>query len=260
MRSILFLLLVVGLPIFEATAEENVLAQPRMHSEVSTQHTPQLCTGELPYADEVKYGMIFAKPPDTTAAHCPPDYAIYATLLHGRPITENPASVAIRGICCPLPAKDILIDEFTEVVDSCPKDYVAVGTTFECESCVPRLRCQKINSSRYYLSEVSSGEHWGATSTPWKYRTNLLKSDIPRGIRAGVSRAARYDYYSSGCVGYPFGSLLVAKTGKRCPAFKYRRLLFRGLSGDPVAGTPVAMYRNCQNLSESPEGELRCND
>lgn len=225
-----------------------------------SKHHPQPCTGILPYADETKYGFIYTYPPEISTAVCPPQYGIYGNLLMGRRITNHPASVGLRASCCPLPATDILREEIQEVIDQCPENFVAVGSTQECKDCPPLLRCQSINTDRYMLGQPRPGLLWGMTSSPWKNANNAMKSDIPRAIRFGVSRAGRFDEHSTGCVGYPFGSLLTAKTGKHCNSFLFRELLFRGLAGDPPAGTPVTMYPECRNLSQNVEGDISCNE
>ena len=47
---------------------------------------------------------------------------------------------------------------------------------------------------------------------------------------------------SDGCSGYPYGSLLVKKLGKKCKDMAARQLGFTGkVAGDP-AGAPVEVF------------------
>ena len=228
-RTLAFCLISLVVLPWAATAEDASLSR----------HEPKLCTGELHYPDRVSYG--YQRDPQ----RCPKNHVLLANHTAGRPKRGKPGSVLVFGYCCPLPADDILTDEIVEEISKCPKDFVAIGARQDCKECSSYLVCAKINQTRYRLSDATSGISWGFSSSPYRQLKSILKSDIPAGIRQGVSRHSQFEVHWNGCVGYPFGSILTEKTWKYCHQFFYRQLLYRGLGGDPPDGTAVKMFPDC---------------
>lgn len=222
---------------------------------------PKVCTGYLPNVQRWGNRVL------NDQLLCPAHYAFFGT---AKPVGEDGAATAlVSGVCCPLPAEDILTNEESFQLASCPIDSVATGVRQqESEDSLSNdsarrfeLRCTKINTDRYQLSAPKMGALWGfdLSSGPyfWKEDITLKASDLPPAIRTGLERHDYQEFSQNGCVGMPFGSLLVAKTGKRCKNFLYRQLQFKGELGDPPSGTPVPMFPTCRYISDpfSPTAE-----
>lgn len=176
--------------------------------------------------------------------------------------------VVLRATCCPLPASDILTNEHIVAEQSCPENFVATGAMRECpenvafedesSTCSYPLRCTKLNMTRYQLGRREPGVFWGTGATFWKESKTILKSDIPLAIRLAMGRINKFSWVQSGCLGSPSGSLFVEKQSKRCHGMIYQQLLFRGLPGDPAAGTPVPMYPQCDTLNHKYSSQPEC--
>ena len=240
----IFILLVISLLLLPGSGlAENVPL---------SQHEPKLCTGELRYPDRVFYGYQL-KP-----KRCPENHVLLGNHSAGRPKRGKPGTIQVFGYCCPLPADDILTNEVVEAISECPQDFVAIGARQDCKECSSYLICSKINQNRYRLSNTTAGLSWGFSSAPFRQAKSILKNEIPAGLRQGVTRDSQFDVHSSGCVGYPFGSILTKKSGKYCHQFFYRQLLFRGLKGDPRDGTAVKMFPDCVAVAKPFSGEEIC--
>lgn len=228
-----------------------------------SQAEPKVCTGFLPdtkrWGNQLQHDKLF----------CPPHFAFFGT---AKPVGENGEATAIvAGTCCPLPETDILVDSHSFASGHCPEDTVATGIRVNEGSTVTadttpqnrrfELRCTKINTDRYQLGQSLPGALWGfdLASGPyfWKEDFTLKTADLPPAIRAGLERHDYQEFSRNGCVGMPFGSLLVAKTGKRCKSLFFRQLQYRGIAADPAQATPVAMYPDCRYISDpfSPDPE-----
>lgn len=180
---------------------------------------------------------------------CPTGYAYMTADDPGGPV--GPARVVgVHGSCCPLPADDVLTEQHVFTEDSCPEDHVATGTKGleKGRDAAKYLRCTKINTARYQLGEMTPGLYWGNGFAGWQGSRRIEWEDIPAGLRyaAGRQNAERWDI--DGCVGYPWGSLLSKKETKHCGGIYFRQLQFNGAQGDPVAGTPVKMFADCDEV------------
>lgn len=189
------------------------------------------------------------------SAHlCPKHYAFFGAAKPQGP--DSGRTAAALGHCCPLPAEDVLTERELFVAAECPDQTVATGVHLRSLPDGERaeLRCTAINTARYQLGAASPGALWGfdLASAPyfWKEETVLKAADIPPALRSGVSRHDFREFNLNGCIGVPFGSLLVAKHGKRCKHFSFRELQFRGAQGDPPAGTPVTMFPQCRYVAD----------
>ena len=189
---------------------------------------------------------------------CMPHTAAYGSRVPALPGNRALQRSPVLPECCPLPSRDILTAETIEASEVCPRHYVLVSGGQPCgkkinsvesrEICSGWITCRKINTKRYQLGKQTEGVYWGYGSSYWKNSRRIMKSDIPSAIRDGLGRVGKFHWKSQGCVGFPFGSLLVGKRSKRCDGQLYRRLEYKGAAGDPPSGTPVIMFPSCKNL------------
>lgn len=222
--------------------------------------TPKVCTG-LPIEDSPALAGKYLP--------CPPNHAIYGSDDAGGEHKSGPGRhVPIVAACCPLPSDDILTPEHLYgVMESCPEGYIVTGATLPQCTDLCEMRCTRINSARYRLGEEQSGAHWstigGLVSGGFGGARRLLLSDVPPEIRRGLQRRSARMFDPSdtdtdrrradedGCVGVPFGSVLVAKTGKNCDMLRFRQLQM-------LDGTPVRMFPNCEATQIAPGEAAEC--
>lgn len=224
-------------------------------------HRPKACSGAVMQNNELSW---VAK----SGTSCPKDHALFAAGVVGIQASFYPAAaIALVPVCCPLPASDILVGEVFTSDSSCPPNSVAVGTFYpESRRAVRRrderypLVCQSINTTRYRLGEPNPGLFWGWSGSMWRESERIMRSQVALGLRMALARSGKFTWGHRGCVGDPEGSLLVAKTSKRCNGIKYRKLLFRGNPGDPPDGTAVKMLPECKQLEDRFAVHLRCRD
>jgi hypothetical protein len=191
---------------------------------------------------------------------CPSGYAAYGVADAGgkeRPGEKIPAV----QVCCPLPSPDILQKEEVYVRESCPEDHVATGSRldfFRGDDGVQLMRCTKINTGRYQLGAPRPALYWGNGFAGWQGSERIEREEIPPAIRPAMGRQGRERWNREGCVGYPWGSMLTRKTAKYCGGFFFRELQFRGVPGDPPAGTPVMMFPECRDVAgiDDPAGGI----
>ena len=136
-------------------------------------------------------------------------------------------------ICCPLPATDILTGPITNRPSQCAANEVIVGAVAQ-----NHFKCQGINTKRYYLAPAAKPCYFGSGFSGGQ----------------GVSKCGSHPHSfsvlqqnlfgSDGCSGYPYGSLFIRQTGKKCKDMLARQLRFTGqYKGDPAAGTVVKMFQ-----------------
>jgi hypothetical protein len=154
-----------------------------------------------------------------------------------------------------MPHADILTDEHVYVESHCPTSFVATGVQLTsslehppCPSCRTHLRCTKINTSRYQLSEPAAGRYWGTGVSSDSQRVWSTRSELPLSVRYGIGRRTYRNWDVDGCIGKPIGSLLVEYGFTRCERFRFSELRYTGLPGDPAAGAPVTMFPSCSKL------------
>ena len=212
---------------------------------------------------------------------CAPNHAFYALDRGARGSSElfprSAAQVGVTGACCRLPADDILDpNEYRYELIRCPAGYVATGgrssvnldrcdnpTDWNCAASQRLanafIRCTKINEQRYQLARSRSGRLWiEKPNSAREHLPPLLHSDLPAGVRSAVGWRQPLDRMPNGCIGWPIGSLFVEKQGPYCEQHYFRELQYRGLPGDPVAGTPVQMFANCDDVDLSDPNQPRC--
>ena len=218
-------------------------------SKITVGHVPKICTGL-----------------EHTSSHdnCPQDFAIYSTQDSSSAYFRNSAgSVPLDGVCCPLPAEDILTDEHAyNVKGACPDNYIVTGRSAHgCgDNCF--VRCTRINTKRYRLGKKLQAVYW---KRPDKYPSGgrggarqISLLNVPWAIRY----AAAYSFIfaergvdgwdQDGCVGVPPGSVLVEKQKDGCGGIYFRPILFKD------GGRMVRTYPECSSISGAEQKDPKC--
>ena len=154
------------------------------------------------------------------------------------------------GLCCRLPREDILTSERKYTHWECPEDHVLTYAGPSLEKSVLAVTCTKINTERYQLGEPTFGRYLGFGFTRLGEAKSVSKHEIPAAIRHGLERTHFQTWDIDGCVGYPWGSLLVAVNGRHCYQTRFRQLQYKGKDGDPPRGTAVTMFPACDQISD----------
>lgn len=233
---------------------------------------PRECIGFNPEAGN--WDSVGIEAGGSVEQFCPKGYAyMSADFTTG---TKRPAAnIPMRGRCCPLP-RGVLTEQTEFALEHCPDNYVATGARAEHQlpPCVngwalcehewihigQYLRCTAIDTSRYQLGapaqslSIGFRERFDLSTLRREYTT---RSRIPLGIRYGIGRENRYRLTRGGCVGYPWGALLVGKRGKFCE-YDFQVLEYRGAPGDPPAGTPVNLIPPCRSIPDPLDPKARC--
>ncbi len=187
------------------------------------------------------------------------------------------AHIPVVGTCCPIP-RGVLLDEHSYDATRCPANSIATGVQVEqgstagkkCEQgnekCREQilkesylLRCTKIDRERFQLGPSRAGLNWGW----YRHFTNQFeqwttRNLLPVAMRYSIGRINKHWWQHGGCIGYPWGSILVQKHGKGCPDFQFSQLQYRGKAPDPPAGTPVQLFPNCSSLSSRFDPQATC--
>jgi hypothetical protein len=148
---------------------------------------------------------------------CPANYAAY---------TADDARSPMFG-CCPLPANDILdAAAATPRAGKCAADEVVTGVGAGGN----QVLCRKINTTKYKLATTQTtcyaghgaagGDGAGECGTP-----------------PATFQALTAVFGIDACIGAPFGSLIVARTGSACGDVKSAQLL------DLATGQAITMYK-----------------
>lgn len=221
---------------------------------------PQVCTG-LPAENNPALSGQYLP--------CPPQHAIFAVDDVGGEHKAGPGRyVPVSAACCPLPADDILTDDHLYgVMDRCPEGFVVTGATGN--HCVDlcEVRCTRVNSKKYRLAPERGAAYWNSVGALVRggggEASKISLAEIPSAIRKGVLRRVsrvlgseaagsyRRRADEDGCVGIPFGSMLVAKNGKYCEHQRFRQLLL-------LDGTPVRMFPDCDTPNPPPAVAAEC--
>lgn len=228
----------VALACFQLLFSEFSFAQP-------VPHRPRPCIAVNTYGIKAKWGYIYN-------AMCPANHVFLATPSASTRSTDNPESITSGGICCPLPASDMLTDHSSRTGERCAEDSVAIGAAmsgdFACENCVREFICARINTDRYTLGPETEGRRVGFRSSLSDGSKLISQGDIPMSFRYGVGRVGQYTWQQSSCIGFPFGSVVTGKTSKYCNGRRFRQFLYRGSEGDPKRGTPVQIFPHCSMI------------
>lgn len=227
--------------------------------------TPSICVGYDHQAR--KWGYLWSYRlgiPEKGYMKLCPEHSVFFDVDDPPGISGPGKYIRIDGNCCPLPSSDILTDSHVFVNASCPDNHVVTGSEVKhpCDDvkCIFQMRCTKINTDRYQLAEKKPAAFWGIghNAAFWKENVTLKRTDIPPAIRHAVGREDLASFDIDGCVGIPFGSLLVEKRSKFCTGFYFRQLQYKGRTGDPVRGTPVKMFPDCNDISDIFAQDPQC--
>lgn len=233
---------------------------------------PKLCIGYNPVRQSWDPLMTMAL--GHVEDSCPDGYAIMGTdfAIGARRPGKN---ISIVGHCCPLP-DGVLTARHVFAAEECPDDTVATGVRAErqvepcpddwgkCvrewDSMIHELRCTAIDTTRFRLGDFTPAYVVGFNQRPEIDAVSeehyTTRTRIPLGIRYGVVRAGRFNLDSGGFVGFPWGSIFAAKRSKF--SFYFRQLQYRGVPGDPPAGSPVQVIPECLILGDPLDPQARC--
>lgn len=184
---------------------------------------------------------------------CPANYGIIATndLTRGNLYRSK---TGFRHACCPQPYPGLFTGVRTWREARCQDDELLVGVEPEFTSSIKKrqLLCERIDSSRYRLSESTVGALWGAGGSNSLFGGGYLLETIPLSIRYGVSRQNFASFGEDGCVGVPPGSLLSNFSAQRgCGGFEYRQV-------EVVDGTTPIGFIECSELESVFTPLARC--
>jgi hypothetical protein len=197
------------------------------------------------------------------ANECAEDHAFFASSDgSGRGIF-----FPIDGACCRLPADDILLDRHVDITEHypskkaiCPDDHVLTMLHFDFRGgeTVYRIRCTALNARRYQLGTRREGLYWGVGRSGGSHEIGVQREQVPVALRHSLGREDADYWDGDGCVGYPWGSVLVERRGPKCKGLIFRQIQYRGLPGDPPQGTPVLTLPDCSAVDGLFSPDPRC--
>ncbi len=191
----------------------------------------------------------------TTREICPAGYGIMASDSFGPYRFGPPGYVSLNPHCCRLPFDDILTDKhIVNIIEKCPEGTIMTSGMDICGAhCT--VRCTYINTDKYYLGpekpaiyvEDPEEEGVGGQGSSKKIMLNL----VPAALRDVVTRWTFTEFGTDGCVGDPYGSLLVRKSQRQCSGMFYRQLFYKD-------GTPVPVLPHCDKISDAYDPNAKC--
>lgn len=237
-----------GCPVLRAESNDGSVTA-RAFRRAGDDAGPYVCTGYNP-GSVGKWGE--------PVQECPPGYAVTATDdVAGRFPTL--AAVRVSAVCCRMPLPDIATSEVFSAEIECPEGSFAIGAQQDiyCTDCVKQLRCAMLNSRRYMLGPEEPGRYWGiGRNMRWMHqRTD--RRDTPVALRYALGRMGERAWDPDGCIGQHYDSVLTRKS-QTCDGQRYRQILYRGIAGDPPAGTPVRYFPDCDALSDEFDPVAGC--
>ncbi len=186
------------------TTAEDAKPDPSVITEDDKVQRPTACT-----TANVKFGI------EGPESQCPANYAAY---------TADDSKNFIVG-CCPLPARDMLVREPAVLRGAqCGANEVATGASNS------GLLCSKLNTARYKLSAPQATCYIGEGFSGFSGSTTCSVPTVT--LQALVSH-----FGSDGCIGVPYGSLIIARNGKNCSNVFGVQVLYND------TGAPVAMFQ-----------------
>ena len=233
-----------------------------------------ICTGYNTHRDTDPWRELHIDFATSASANCPQDQALFSVVSPGG-MRRAAKRVHVFGTCCPIP-KGILQDIHVYSLDDCPQSHIATGVKQEVE--VPKdrsfesmskqeqfdwdsqtalqyLRCTKIDVTRFSLSKPTTGV---AVTSESSFRSRgdakISRSQIPIALRYGLGRSGVGRWTERTCLGYPWGSVLIGKSSKYCPGFRFSSIMRKVEEGPAI---PVKTYDSCvalrNPLSSKPE-------
>lgn len=277
LRALLILSITATASLAVPAAESEEPPQLSSLSPDDPLHTDNLpiCTGLDP---ELRAVLLRTVGVENVEAYCPPAHYILTAASVGHLAGGTPETMTIRFTCCAAP-QGLLLDEHVLAPVECPDGTIATGERLDtrslvrftpgaAKSAVKLLRCTKL-APRFALgARARPAEVSPLTSlaSEWlenplsleKSETRLSRGTIPAAIRYSVGRGEGPSRDLDWCIGHPFGSPLVAKKDRECSSYGFRQVVFRGLPGDPKAGTPVPMYADCIAIEDPLGPDPKC--
>ncbi len=154
--------------------------------------------------------------------------------------------------CCKLP-DDALEKGSDRWVDggACPPGTTMTGfpdtehplPPSACPGCRQPVQCTAINISKYRLLPSQPGRMWGEGSRLARGVRHLSHSEAPPGIREAIGRQGWQQWDSWGCLGQPWGALMVAR-GPTCEQSRFSQLVPLGV--DEATVPPLFPFKNCR--------------
>ena len=244
-------------------------------SSYASAQSPSICIGYDPETES--WGEIGENGFSRKGEMCPKGYAYLSQSRVGNPNRQG-SLIPVFGACCKLP-DDALIDFHEFVEEQCSPGFVATGgrtsldssefeqckydNTIDCRELFRSnshyFRCTQLNTNRYILGEETPLKYWGWPRHLSDLRQDRIsKRDIPPALRFAIGRMGRFNWRPDGCIAWPPGSIVTRKSGRRCHLRFARQLQYRGIKGDPKAGTPVKVIPECSTISNRFDKDAYC--
>lgn len=173
---------------------------------------------------------------------------------------------ALSGSCCKLPFNGMLEESSSWHEAVCPVDSIVVevedsvsGSALPFRSKPPRVRCKKINTELYTLTEKIPGVSFGDASSSSRRAEFYDRSALPLAIRNGISRSDLSSWDSDGCLSPQLDGVLVGILGPRCQDRLFAS--FRVVSKTGAAAIPtsrIAMFPECDELADLYDPSRGC--
>ena len=236
-----------------------------------------VCTGWVP--SKQAFALVGINAADTAEDFCPAGSAYFSVVYPGNQRRPG-AKVNVVGTCCPLPAH-ALLDDTVFVPEECPDGFVATGTRQNigranpgaaasaefswADERVQELRCTKLDTERFVLTEPTGGRNIGwRRSFRTYFDSYVLRTSIPVSLRFGLGRFSQYSWNEDSCIGLPWGAVLVAKKSKYCDGMMFRSIKPREHSAAWTSTEELQTaarqldYQSCLRIEPMYGAQARC--
>lgn len=197
---------------------------------------------------------------------CPDGWALMSV---ARPTgaLRSGAYIDVHGACCELP-RGVLTAERAEALERCPEGYVATGarvvpvgrTDLDYQELQHLLECRRIDD-RYVLDSPQPAWEVSVQQPFFSDLGQAIRgapvgriawSRLSAALRYAIGRSGRTRWNHPSCVGWPEGSVLVAKNGKACADFHFSVIRER------ATGAAVRTLPECDAVTDPLDAEARC--